>query len=87
MRFKLTNAGDDTDLVSYAESIKEHTIMDVLEKTKINRFEKCELNIYVDMALIEDVMIISELLGFRVVIGRSMFDDEPQLCIYDDYLE
>lgn len=87
MRFKLTNAGDNTDLVRYAESIKEHTIIDVLEETKVNRFGCSELNIYVDMALIEDVMIISEILGFRVVIGRSMFDDEPQLCIYDDYLE
>ena len=87
MLFKLTNAGDNTDLVSYAESIKERTIIDVLEKTKINRFEECELNIYIDMASIEDVMIISELLGFRVVIGRSISDDEPQLCIYDDYLE
>ena len=38
MRFKLTNAGDNTDLVSYAESIKEHTIIDVLEETKVNRF-------------------------------------------------
>ena len=58
-----------------------------LKKLKLIGFGCSELNIYVDMALIEDVMIISEILGFRVVIGRSMFDDEPQLCIYDDYLE
>lgn len=87
MRFKLTNAGDNTDLISYAESIKEHTIMGVLKETKVNRFGRSELNTYVDMASIEDTMIISDLLGFRVIIGRSLFDDEPQLCVYDNYLE
>ena len=87
MRFKLTNAGDNTDLVSYAESIKEHTIIDVLEETKVNRFGCSELNIYVDMTSIEDSMILSDLLGYSVIIEKSLFDDEPQLCIYDNYLE
>ena len=87
MLFKLTNAGDREELMEYAELIKANTIIDVIEKTELDRFGNSESNIYVDMALIEDVMILSDLLGYRDIIGRSLFDDEPQLCIYDNYLE
>ena len=87
MLFKLTNAGDREELMEYAELIKANTIIDVIKKTELDRFGNSESNIYIDMISIEDSMILSDLLGYRVIIGRSLFDDEPQLCIYDNYLE
>ena len=87
MLFKLTNAGDREELMEYAELIKANTIIDVIEKTEKNSFGRIESNLYVDMTSIEDSMILSDLLGYRVIIERCVFDDSPQLCIYDDYLE
>ena len=87
MLFKLTNAGDREELMEYAELIKANTIIDVIEKTELDRFGNSESNIYIDITSIEDSMILSDLLGYRVIIGGSLFDDEPQLCIYDNYLE
>ena len=87
MLFKLTNAGDREELMEYAELIKANTIIDVIEKTEKNIFGRIESNLYIDMTSIEDSMILSDLLGYRVIIERCVFDDSPQLCIYDNYLE
>ena len=87
MLFKLTNAGDREELMEYAELIKANTIIDVIEKTEKNSFGRIESNLYVDMTSIEDTMILSDLLGYSVIIERCGFDDSPQLCIYDNYLE
>ena len=87
MLFKLTNAGDIDELIEYVELIKEKTIIEVYKKTEKNSFGRIESNLYIDMTSIEDSMILSDLLGYRVIIGRSSFDVEPQLCIYDNYLE
>ena len=87
MLFKLTNAGDIDELIEYVELIKEKTIIEVYKKTEKNSFGRIESNLYIDIESIEDTMILSDLLGYRVIIGRSLFDDEPQLCIYDNYLE
>ena len=86
MLFKLTNAGDIDELIEYVELIKEKTIIEVYKKTEKNSFGRIESDFYIDIASIEDTMILSDLLGYRVIIGRSLFD-EPQLCIYDNYLE
>ena len=87
MLFKLTNAGDIDELIEYVELIKEKTIIEVYKKTEKNSFGRIESDFYIDIASIEDTMILSDLLGYRVIIERRAFDDSPQLCIYDNYLE
>ena len=87
MLFKLTNAGDIDELIEYVELIREKTIIEVYKKTEKNSFGRIESNLYIDMTSIEDTMILSDLLGYRVIIERCVFDDSPQLCIYDNYLE
>ena len=87
MLFKLTNAGDIDELIEYVELIKEKTIIEVYKKTEKNSFGRIESNLYIDIESIEDTMILSDLLGYRVIIEGFGFDDSPQLCIYDNYLE
>ena len=72
MLFKLTNAGRDIDeLIEYVELIKEKTIIEVYKKTEKNSFGRIESNLYIDMTSIEDSMILSDLLGYRVIIGEA----------------
>ena len=76
MLFKLTNAGRDIDeLIEYVELIKEKTIIEVYKKTEKNSFGRIESNLYIDIESIEDTMILSDLLGYRVIIEGFGFDD------------